>query len=174
MSEDDPSTRLTVPDDNQSLSNAVSSVGTRSRSASVASTSSLTSQHSETTFKASKSADQLMDSLDAVFLEKKTEGEITRATLERLAAESSEHSNDAIQTLIGEYERTLSVVNTRLADRVMNNYNLFVAGMGKIHELGLDLQQSAVICKNGRRVVQKVNNFYVLQKKNQYISIFVF
>jgi queuine/archaeosine tRNA-ribosyltransferase len=37
----------------------------------------------------------------------------------------------------------------------MSNYNLFVQGMTKIHELGLDLHQSAVICKNGRRLVQQ-------------------
>jgi hypothetical protein len=35
----------------------------------------------------------------------------------------------------------------------MSNYSLFVHGMAKIHEIGLDLQQSAVMCKNGRRLL---------------------
>jgi hypothetical protein len=104
--------------------------------------------------------------LDSLFMERKTEGEITRATLQRLAQHDAsgggggggggEGVTQSMASLVREYEQTLAVVNTQLADRVMNNYSLFVQGMGKIHELGLDLQQSAVICKNGRRVIQQV------------------
>jgi hypothetical protein len=35
----------------------------------------------------------------------------------------------------------------------MSNSSLFIHGMAKIHEIGLDLQQSAVMCKNGRRLL---------------------
>lgn len=64
-------------------------------------------------------------------------------------------TSSLILPLLTEYERTIGVVNARLAERVMKNYNLFVQGMTKIHEMGQDLHQSAVICKNGRRLVQQ-------------------
>ena len=78
-----------------------------------------------------------------------------RARHTALRAARAAAAASPIAPLLAEYERTCEVVNSRLAERVMSNYNLFVQGMSKIHELGLDLHQSAVICKNGRRLVQQ-------------------
>jgi hypothetical protein len=117
--------------------------------------------------------DQVLAALDALFFEKQpNEAVVARATLSRLeksksAATSSARESDddgaaavpstsaLIAPLLAEYERTIGIVNARLAERVMKNYNLFVQGMTKIHEMGQDLHQSAVICKNGRRLVQQ-------------------
>eukprot|EP00727_Mastigamoeba_balamuthi_P012514 m51a1_g7886 hypothetical protein (999) ;mRNA; r:68349-72368 len=55
-----------------------------------------------------------------------------------------------LENAVWEHEHALENVNTDISTRVLNSYNEFVEGMGRIHEVGVNLQLSAVVCKNGR------------------------
>eukprot|EP00004_Rigifila_ramosa_P027972 TRINITY_DN931_c1_g1_i1.p1 TRINITY_DN931_c1_g1~~TRINITY_DN931_c1_g1_i1.p1 ORF type:complete len:1005 (+),score=270.38 TRINITY_DN931_c1_g1_i1:328-3015(+) len=48
-------------------------------------------------------------------------------------------------------EQALDVISSRLVVRVMESYGAFVEGMGKIQELGSDLQTTAVLCSTARK-----------------------
>jgi hypothetical protein len=61
-----------------------------------------------------------------------------------------------LDKLIEEKEAVLEVLNGRLFTRVMSSYGSFVQGMTQIGELSGDLQQSTIMCKNGRRNLQSV------------------
>lgn len=61
-----------------------------------------------------------------------------------------------LDRLIEEKEAVLEVLNGRLFTRVMSSYGAFVQGMTQIGELSGDLQQSTIMCKNGRRNLQNV------------------
>eukprot|EP01117_Protostelium_nocturnum_P007743 TRINITY_DN2771_c1_g3_i1.p1 TRINITY_DN2771_c1_g3~~TRINITY_DN2771_c1_g3_i1.p1 ORF type:complete len:978 (+),score=333.39 TRINITY_DN2771_c1_g3_i1:163-3096(+) len=77
-------------------------------------------------------------------------------------------------------ERSLDAINSKLSSKVMNNYNSFVQGMTQIHELGVDLQTSADVCKEGRKsllnakeeLIQRVLVILAKNKKKQrYVQI---
>ena len=91
------------------------------------------------------SDDAVLDALEPLFFEAASEARVARHTLLRLASATPAPDASPVAALLAEYERALEVVNSRLAERVMSNYSLFVSGMSKIHELGQDLQQSAVM-----------------------------
>eukprot|EP01116_Phalansterium_solitarium_P025632 TRINITY_DN9902_c0_g2_i1.p1 TRINITY_DN9902_c0_g2~~TRINITY_DN9902_c0_g2_i1.p1 ORF type:complete len:1117 (+),score=551.47 TRINITY_DN9902_c0_g2_i1:130-3480(+) len=57
-------------------------------------------------------------------------------------------------TELYEKERAHDIMNSRLSKKVMDNYGEFVSGMTQIHELSVDLQTSANVCKTGRRGLQ--------------------
>lgn len=50
----------------------------------------------------------------------------------------------------------LDVVNSKLSTLIMNSYGAFVQGMSQIHELDVDLQQSAVMCRTGRNYLGSI------------------
>eukprot|EP00026_Physarum_polycephalum_P001093 Phypoly_transcript_01094.p1 GENE.Phypoly_transcript_01094~~Phypoly_transcript_01094.p1 ORF type:complete len:919 (+),score=161.13 Phypoly_transcript_01094:935-3691(+) len=52
--------------------------------------------------------------------------------------------------VLEEKERVLDVVNNKLSALIMSSYGSFVQGMSQIHELGLDLQQSALMCNTSK------------------------
>lgn len=74
-------------------------------------------------------------------------------TLSKMPADFDEAYLDK---LIEEKEAVLEVLNGRLFTRVMSSYGAFVQGMTQIGELSGDLQQSTIMCKNGRRNLQSV------------------
>eukprot|EP00026_Physarum_polycephalum_P001555 Phypoly_transcript_01557.p1 GENE.Phypoly_transcript_01557~~Phypoly_transcript_01557.p1 ORF type:complete len:961 (-),score=214.93 Phypoly_transcript_01557:327-3209(-) len=74
-------------------------------------------------------------------------------TLSKLPADFDEAYLDKV---IEEKEAVLEVLNGRLFTRVMSSYGAFVQGMTQIGELSGDLQQSTIMCKNGRRNLQSV------------------
>eukprot|EP00727_Mastigamoeba_balamuthi_P011144 m51a1_g6652 hypothetical protein (973) ;mRNA; r:138499-141826 len=55
-----------------------------------------------------------------------------------------------IENAIWEHEHALEIVNGDISARVLSSYNEFVEGMRRIHDVGIDLQQSGVVCKNAR------------------------
>jgi syndetin len=55
-----------------------------------------------------------------------------------------------------EHERMLDVVNNKLSLLIMSSYGAFVQGMSQIHELGIDLQQSAAMCRTGKNHLNNV------------------
>eukprot|EP01113_Clastostelium_recurvatum_P036434 TRINITY_DN5190_c0_g1_i1.p1 TRINITY_DN5190_c0_g1~~TRINITY_DN5190_c0_g1_i1.p1 ORF type:complete len:682 (-),score=197.18 TRINITY_DN5190_c0_g1_i1:960-2966(-) len=59
-----------------------------------------------------------------------------------------------IATLISNKEDVLSVVNQKLFNKVMANYNQFVQAMTSIHDLGVDIKQSTSSCKAGRQTLR--------------------
>ena len=63
-----------------------------------------------------------------------------------------------LDKLIEEKEAVLEVLNGRLFTRVMSSYGAFVQGMTQIGELSGDLQQSTIMCKNGRRNLHTVRD----------------
>lgn len=56
-----------------------------------------------------------------------------------------------LESATKEKEQAHDVISSILSKKVMNNYGAFVQGMTQIHELGMDLQSSTIVCKNGRR-----------------------
>ena len=63
-----------------------------------------------------------------------------------------------LDKMIEKKEAVLEVLNGRLFTRVMSSYGAFVQGMTQIGELSGDLQQSTIMCKNGRRNLQNVRS----------------
>eukprot|EP01113_Clastostelium_recurvatum_P026387 TRINITY_DN3165_c0_g1_i4.p1 TRINITY_DN3165_c0_g1~~TRINITY_DN3165_c0_g1_i4.p1 ORF type:complete len:1004 (-),score=280.28 TRINITY_DN3165_c0_g1_i4:45-3056(-) len=60
---------------------------------------------------------------------------------------SADEINNELQT----HERMLDVVSGKLSGLIMNSYGAFVEGMSQVHDIDVDLQQSTVMCKEGRR-----------------------
>ncbi|PRP80852.1 coiled-coil domain-containing protein [Planoprotostelium fungivorum] len=80
-----------------------------------------------------------------------------------------------LELQLKEKERCLDAINSKLSNKVMSNYNAFVKGMTQIHELGMDLEQSAAVCKDGRQslarakgeLIQRVLVILAKNKKKQ-------
>eukprot|EP01119_Soliformovum_irregulare_P017840 TRINITY_DN5361_c0_g1_i1.p1 TRINITY_DN5361_c0_g1~~TRINITY_DN5361_c0_g1_i1.p1 ORF type:complete len:938 (+),score=326.83 TRINITY_DN5361_c0_g1_i1:314-2815(+) len=56
---------------------------------------------------------------------------------------------------IEEKEKALDIISSKLSKQVMSNYGSFVQAMTEIHQLGVDLQTSAMVCKDGRANLQQ-------------------
>jgi len=54
---------------------------------------------------------------------------------------------------VNQFSRSMDYVNSKLYNRVRKNYTEFVQGMSQIHEIGVELQRSTVMCSNGRRTL---------------------
>eukprot|EP00762_Andalucia_godoyi_P004576 ANDGO_05131.mRNA.1 hypothetical protein CAOG_08840 len=59
----------------------------------------------------------------------------------------------------------LSAITHRLAHKVHKNYTAFVSGMTMIHEIGRDVQQTAVLSSSGRHFLRELDNHLVVQSK---------
>ncbi|EGC39635.1 hypothetical protein DICPUDRAFT_147568 [Dictyostelium purpureum] len=71
-----------------------------------------------------------------------------------------------LDTNVKQFSRAMDYVNSRLYNRVRENYTEFVQGMSQIHEIGVELQRSTVMCSNGRRTLAQT-------KKNLTSTAFI-
>lgn len=86
-----------------------------------------------------------------------------------------------LDKLIEGKEAILEVVNGRLFTKVMSSYGSFVQGMTQIGELSTNLEQSTVMCINGRRNLRVVKEqltqggFVILSKfrRRQNIALII-
>eukprot|EP01132_Coremiostelium_polycephalum_P001223 gene1223-1545_t len=78
-----------------------------------------------------------------------------------------------LDTNVNQFSRSMDYVNSKLYNRVRKNYTEFVDGMSQIHEIGVELQRSTVVCSNSRRTLaetkKKLTNtaFVVMHKYNK-------
>lgn len=59
----------------------------------------------------------------------------------------------------------LEVITHMLAEKVKKNYNAFVQGFAKIHEVGSDLEQTASLCGSSRQQLQDLDEHLVANSK---------
>ncbi|KAH3745163.1 syndetin [Pelomyxa schiedti] len=73
---------------------------------------------------------------------------------------SSDESIDGtwLENVLWEHERACNVVDTELCKKVEENYSEFVEGMQRIHEVGINLQQSGIMCQVGQRSLTRAKN----------------
>jgi hypothetical protein len=55
-----------------------------------------------------------------------------------------------LENAVWEHERALELTSTELSARVLASYAEFVEGMKRIHDVGVNLQQSTVVCRSAR------------------------
>ena len=67
-------------------------------------------------------------------------------------------SAEQLETLINTRKTQLEVVNSRLHQNVISNYNEFVKGMIQIRELGVDLETTVQLCRDGRSILKKADH----------------
>ncbi|GAM28105.1 hypothetical protein SAMD00019534_112810, partial [Acytostelium subglobosum LB1] len=56
------------------------------------------------------------------------------------------------------FTQSMDYINSKLHNKVRKNYTEFVEGMSQIHEIGVELQKSTVMCANGRRTLGNTKN----------------
>ncbi|KCV71347.1 hypothetical protein H696_02295 [Fonticula alba] len=57
----------------------------------------------------------------------------------------------AIEKIVNNYERSLDIMNSRLSDVIMNNYESFVEGMDKVHKFSTELHETELLLESARR-----------------------
>ncbi|KAM9955754.1 hypothetical protein ACTFIW_001959 [Dictyostelium discoideum] len=68
---------------------------------------------------------------------------------------SSSEFSIFLDSNVKQFTRAMDYVNSKLYNRVRENYTEFVQGMSQIHEIGVELQRSTVMCSNGRRTLSQ-------------------
>ncbi|EGG22244.1 hypothetical protein DFA_04362 [Cavenderia fasciculata] len=80
----------------------------------------------------------------------------TRYILDSLPNTNDDKELDQyLDARVNDYSRSMDYVNSKLFSRVRKNYTEFVEGMAQIHEIGVELQSSTVMCSTGRRTLAK-------------------
>eukprot|EP00742_Colponemidia_sp_Colp-10_P007504 GILJ01008088.1.p1 GENE.GILJ01008088.1~~GILJ01008088.1.p1 ORF type:complete len:1012 (+),score=165.37 GILJ01008088.1:151-3186(+) len=97
-----------------------------------------------------RSDKEIIDSLNEAYFEDKKD-----ASQVELKALPDSFDPDAIDTRIRECLRALEIINARLSDRVLANYNQFVQGMQKVQEVQSDLTLTGILITNSRRQLAK-------------------
>ncbi|EFA81850.1 hypothetical protein PPL_05082 [Heterostelium album PN500] len=94
--------------------------------------------------------EEFLKIIPAEFFEK--DFDTTRYLLNMLPANDSDFSQ-FLDKHTDKYTRCMDYVNSKLHSRVKKNYTEFVEGMSQIHEIGVELQRSTVICATSRRTL---------------------
>jgi len=74
-------------------------------------------------------------------------------------------------------ERALDAILSKLSNQVMDNYNAFVQGMTQIHDLGIELENAAFICRDSRKKLSNareelVQRVFKILAKSRKLSIY--
>ena len=102
------------------------------------------------------SEEQIFASVEDIFFEDPNETNLDPLG-DLLRTLPDDATPDDLQRMIATRESQLSVINSRLYAQVINNYDKFVKGMVQIRELGVDLETTVKLCRNGRAMLRKTD-----------------
>lgn len=102
------------------------------------------------------SEQQIYDNIEKIFFKdvKETHYDPVAEVLNTL---SDEETATDLEKMIALRKAQLAVINSKLYAEVIGNYDKFVQGMVHIRELGVDLETTVNLCRNGRAMLKKAD-----------------
>lgn len=101
--------------------------------------------------------EQILQNIDSKFFCNPNEGKFDPLAELLENVSTNDISPDDLQKMIVERESQLQVINSKLSEQVVTNYDRFVQGMVQIRELGVDLESTVLLCKTGRGTLHKAD-----------------
>lgn len=102
------------------------------------------------------SGEQIYESVDKKFFQDANETHFDPVA-DVLNSLSDEATALDLERMIATREAQLTEINSRLYAQVIDNYDKFVQGMVHIRELGVDLETTVNLCRNGRTMLKKAD-----------------
>ena len=69
-----------------------------------------------------------------------------------------DHKDNYLENKLFILDTIKGVVDKRLSDQVVKNYELFLQGMQHVHDIKMDITMTGIHCRNGRKQLARAEN----------------